>query len=348
MNAPPETAIRLLQYRAAGGERRVGVAVDRARVEELAGVGSTLELARDADAAGRALIDVVAGCRRAGLVDYQALVDERRLLPPIDHPDPAHLVVSGTGLNHTGSALARDAMHGGPGAGGDAGDDAGDEAGVTDSIRMFRLGVRGGKPPAGRIGAAPEWFYKGDGSCVVAPERELPLPGFAGDGGEEAEAAAIYLIGRSGRPRRVGFALGNEFADHVIERRNYLYLAHSKLRACSIGPELLLGPLPESVAGEVRVRRGETVLWQAAFQTGQANMTHSLANLEHHLFKYDLFRRRGDVHCHFLGAPVLSCAHGIEPRPGDRFEIESPLFGRPLRNPLAARGEDRLITVEPL
>lgn len=335
--------MRLLQYRAACGERRVGVAVDSDRVEELAGVGSTLELARDADAAGRPLIDVVADCRRAGLVDYQALVDERRLLPPIDHPDPAHLVVSGTGLNHTGSALARDAMHGGPGAG----DDAGDE-GATDSIRMFRLGVRGGKPPAGRIGAAPEWFYKGDGSCVVAPERELPLPGFAGDGGEEAEAAAIYLIGRGGRPRRVGFALGNEFADHVIERRNYLYLAHSKLRACSIGPELLIGPLPKSVAGKVRVRRGETVLWQAAFLTGEANMTHSLANLEHHLFKYDLFRRRGDVHCHFLGAPVLSCASGIEPRPGDRFEIESPLFGRPLRNPLAARGEDRLIAVEPL
>ncbi len=351
MNAPPRidpSAIRLLQYRAACGERRVGVAVDRDRVEEIAGVASTLELARDADAAGLALIDVVAGCRRAGLVDYQALVDERRLLPPIDHPDPAHLVVSGTGLNHTGSALARDAMHGGPGAGDDAeDDDAGDE-GATDSIRMFRLGVRGGKPPAGRIGAAPEWFYKGDGGCIVAPERELPLPGFAGDGGEEAEAAAIYLIGRNGRPRRVGFALGNEFADHVIERQNYLYLAHSKLRACSIGPELLLGPLPESVAGEVRVRRGETVLWQAAFLTGEANMTHSLANLEHHLFKYDLFRRRGDVHCHFLGAPVLSCAHGIEPRPGDRFEIESPLFGRPLRNPLAARGEDRPITVEPL
>ena len=335
--------MRLIQYRSASGTRRVGIVRDRDRVDELAGVTSILALARKADAAGRALLDVVAGCDRAAPVDYQELVDERRLLPPIDHPDPAHLVVSGTGLNHTGSAMARDAMHGGSGSGDDADDD-----GATDSIRMFRLGLRGGKPPAGAIGVAPEWFYKGDGSILIPPEHELPLPGFAGDGGEEAEAVAIYLIGRDGRPRRVGFALGNEFADHVIERWNYLYLAHSKLRACSIGPELLLGPLPESVEGEVRVRRGGAVLWQAAFLTGEANMTHALANMEHHLFKYDLFRHPGDVHCHFLGAPVLSCAHGIGPQAGDRFEIESPHFGRPLRNPLASRTEDRLITVAPL
>ena len=96
------------------------------------------------------------------------------------------------------------------------------------------------------------------------------------------------------------------------------------------------------------MRREGAVLWQAAFLTGEANMTHSLANMEHHLFKYDLFRRPGDVHCHFLGAPILSCAHGIEPQPGDRFEIQSPLFARPLRNRLAERGQDPLISVAPL
>jgi hypothetical protein len=31
-------------------------------------------------------------------------------------------------------------------------------------------------------------------------------------------------------PRRVGFALGNEFSDHTLEKKNYLYLAHSKGR----------------------------------------------------------------------------------------------------------------------
>ena len=109
------SAPRLIQYRDTSGERRVGVVADRDRIDELAGVASILELAREADATGRALLDLVAGRDRAAPVDYQALVDERRLLPPIDHPDPAHLVISGTGLNHTGSAMARDAMHGGSG-----------------------------------------------------------------------------------------------------------------------------------------------------------------------------------------------------------------------------------------
>ena len=42
--------------------------------------------------------------------------------------------------------------------------------------------------------------------------------------------AGIYVIGDDGTPFRVGFALANEFSDHVTERINYLYLAHSKLR----------------------------------------------------------------------------------------------------------------------
>ena len=74
------------------------------------------------------------------------------------------------------------------------------------------------------------------------------MPGFALDGGEEAEIAVLYLIDDGGRPRRVGYALGNEFADHVLERQNYLYLAHSKLRPCAFGPELLLGELPDGRA----------------------------------------------------------------------------------------------------
>ena len=91
---------------------------------------------------------------------------------------------------------------------------------------------------------APEWFYKGDGSIVAAPGQPLAMPAFALDGGEEAEIAVLYLIDDAGRPRRIGYALGNEFADHVLERQNYLYLAHSKLRPCAFGPELLLGDLP--------------------------------------------------------------------------------------------------------
>ncbi len=33
------------------------------------------------------------------------------MLAPIDHRDPAHLLVTGTGLSHLGSAEGRDKMH---------------------------------------------------------------------------------------------------------------------------------------------------------------------------------------------------------------------------------------------
>ena len=332
--------MRVLQYRSSDADVCVGVVRDLERIEVLTEPTSVRELASIADTSGEPLENVVRARLAGRYADYAELVAERRLLAPVHHPDPAHLILSGTGLNHTGSAMARDAMHGGGGAG------AAEE--VTDSIRMFRSGVAGGKPAPGRAGVAPEWFYKGDGTALVAPEQPLPLPGFAGDGGEEAELVALYLIGRDGRPRRIGYALGNEFSDHVVERENYLYLAASKMRACSIGPELLVGELPGTVEIEVRVVRDGDAIWSQRFKTGEANMTHSLANLEHHHFKYPAFRRPGDLHCHFLGTAALSFAAGVAAQTGDRFEIESVTFGRPLRNELGPREEDRLISVAPL
>jgi hypothetical protein len=61
-------------------------------------------------------------------------------------------------------------------------------------------------------------------------------------------------------------------------------------------------------------------------------MSHAIANLEYHHFKYDLFRRPGGVHIHFLGTATLSVADGIRTAPDDVFEIEMAEFGKPLRN----------------
>jgi hypothetical protein len=44
----------------------------------------------------------------------------------------------------------------------------GDVESLSDSMKMFRMGVEGGKPPPARRGVQPEWFYKGDGSIVRA------------------------------------------------------------------------------------------------------------------------------------------------------------------------------------
>ncbi len=329
--------MRLVQLTTQAGERAVAVTEDRG-LWLIDGCDRVYDLALEAAETGASLAALAAARRGRAVESWDRALDEGRILPPIDHPDPAHCLVTGTGLSHLGSAQARDEMHAKLESG---------EA-LTDSMRIFRAGLEGGKPPAGAIGAVPEWFWKGDGDSVVGCGAPLDRPGHALDGGEEAEIAGIYVIDRRGRPRRVGFALANEFSDHVLERRNYLLLAHSKLRPCALGPELRLGPLPASVVGAVRVLRGDRTLWSGEFLSGEDNMSHAVANLEHHHFKYDRFRRPGDVHIHFLGAGVLSHGAGIAAEDGDVFEIDVPAFGRPLRNLLRVHAADPLVTVTPL
>jgi hypothetical protein len=332
--------MRLVQFVTVDGARRVGRVVEGGGiVEALSDTLSVYQLTLRAARGSRSLTEVATAAASDARVPLARLIAERRLLVPLDHPDQAHCLVTGTGLTHLGSAQARDSMHQAIQK---------DEAELSDSMKMFKLGLEGGKPDGGGPGVAPEWFYKGDGGSVAAPEAPLTMPGFALDGGEEAEIALLYVIDDHGRPRRVGYALGNEFSDHVLERQNYLYLAHSKLRPCSFGPELLLGDLPADVRGTIRVRRDGEPIWQAEFISGEANMSHTLANLEHHHFKYAPFCRAGDVHVHFIGAATLSFTAGVRAEPGDLFEIDVPTFGAPLRNPLAIARDEGMVRVEPL
>lgn len=316
--------MRLIQY-LEQHHVRVALVENAQTVRPITIEGGTYALAKAAIAAGESLEQAIKSRVGDTQVDYQALIDEQRLLPPLTHSDPAHCLVTGTGLTHLGSADTRSAMH--------AKTQVAEEE-LTDSMRMFKLGVEGGKPTGNAEGAQPEWFYKGDGDCIVAPEADMPSPAFAQDAGEEPELAGLYIVADDGSPWRVGYAIGNEFSDHVTERFNYLWLAHSKLRACSIGPELLIGELPAYLEGTSRIVRDGQTLWEKPFLTGEANMAHSIANLEHHHFKYTGFRRPGDVHVHFFGTATLSFADGIQTRDGDRFEITLDDFGRPLRNTL--------------
>ena len=332
--------MRLVQFVSATGRRRVGrVSEDDRVVEALSGFASAYELARSAARRGARLEALLGDAAVDERVELAELLADGRLLAPVDHPDSAHCLITGTGLTHLGSAQVRDAMHEVTKQ---------DESKLSDSMRMFRLGLEGGRTSGTAPGVAPEWFYKGDGSIVVPPGQPLSSPSFALDGGEEAEIAAIYLIDEAGRPCRLGYALGNEFSDHVLERQNYLYLAHSKLRPCSFGPELLIGDLPDHVQGKVSVMRGQERIWQAEWLSGEANMSHALANLEHHHFKYLLFRRPGDIHVHFLGAAVLSHSAGVKTAANDVFEIRSAPFGVPLRNPLAIADDEGMVRVRAL
>lgn len=317
-------SLRLLQHRADDGERAV-IAATAEGAAFIRDVRTVRELATGAIEDGMDLAGAVAAYGTYGSVQIAAELAAGRIVAPIDHADPAHLIMSGTGLTHLGSAETRDTMH-----------RAAATAAMTDSMRMFLDGLVGGKPAAGETGQQPEWFYKGDGSSLVGPEQALIWPGFAQDGGEEPELAGIYLIGPDGTPFRLGLCLANEFSDHVTERHNYLWLAHSKLRQAALGPELLVGPPPDHVEGVSRIRRGNAVLWEKPFLSGELNMSHSLANLEAHHFKYSQFRRPGDIHVHFFGTATLSFSDGIRTQPGDLFEIEAPPFTLPLCNPLRA------------
>jgi hypothetical protein len=317
--------MRLIQFED-GAQRRIAAA-DAGGARVVNDAGSVYALAREAADNGRKLADVIAAHGLGESVDPAAILADGRMLPPVDHPDPAHLHVTGTGLTHLGSAATRDAMH-------KSTIEAEAET-LTDSMKMFRMGLEGGKPKPGEVGVQPEWFYKGNGYAVAAPGAPIRSPAFARDAGEEPEIAGIYIIGKDGRPYRLGFALGNEFSDHVTERVNYLFLAHSKLRICSFGPELLLGELPRNVSGMSRILRGGKVLWEKPFLSGEDNMSHTIANLEYHHFKYELFRQPGDIHVHMFGTATLSFADGIRTEPGDVFEIEEQQFGLPLRNAVA-------------
>lgn len=322
--------MHLIQYFDDNGTRAVGVTRDGA-TRKVEGVSSVYELAQAALTGLGGLAAAIEARGLGGPVDKAALLAEGRLLAPIDHPDATHLHVTGTGLTHLGSAATRDAMHKANG------EKPADE--LTDSMKMFRMGLENGKPAGGEKGVQPEWFYKGNGHIVSNPGHPIPSPSFALDAGEEPEIAGIYLIDANGQPRRLGFALANEFSDHVTERINYLYLAHSKLRACSFGPELRVGDLPNHIEGMSRIRRDGEVVWEKPFLSGEDNMSHTIANLEYHHFKYGLFRQPGDVHVHMFGTATLSFADGISTRENDIFEIEESQFGLPLRNPVRVEQE---------
>jgi len=315
--------MRLIQFETPEGKRHVGV-IEGDHIQVVRDARNTRELALSAIRHGRSLAaEVLAHGTDDSGQSYLAALGEGRVLPPLDHEDPAHCLLSGTGLTHLGSASTRDKMHQ---------KNTADQAALTDTARIFQWGIEGGRPAAGTVGVQPEWFYKGDGSIVVRPGHAFQSPTFAEDAGEEPELTGLYVVGDDGQPYRIGFALGNEFSDHVMERRNYLYLAHSKLRNCSFGPELRVGELPRHLAGTSRIRRDGKVIWEKEFLSGEDNMCHSLENLEYHHFKYTQFLRPGDVHVHFFGTATLSFADNIRTRPGDHFEISIPEFGAPLIN----------------
>ncbi|WPR77247.1 AraD1 family protein [Algoriphagus sp. NG3] len=327
-----ENQTRLVQVIHPSNGRRITL-VQEPELVFLTGYNSVYELALSALDNGQNLKGLISESLSNESIDYSSVYhgeSDWKLLPSFDHPDsPFNCMVSGTGLTHHNSALNRQMMHG----------DLQEKP--TDSLLMYEMGVKGGSPAPGDTGVQPEWFYKGNGSVLRAHGQTLSVPYYANDGGEEPEIAGLYIIDRAGKPWRIGFSTGNEFSDHVMEKTNYLYLAPSKIRECSIGPEAVIDADFESYSGEVSISRNGQSIWNSAINSGQKNMCHNLANLEFHHFKYDSHRIPLQAHVHFFGADAFSFGDKIKLENGDRMSINWNGLGRALQNSVEIINADK-------
>ena len=343
--------LRIVQLSHSVHGRRVAL-VSEPQLQLLQGCTTVYELARLAIESNRPLHNHIEQRVSDNALEYDNVYRGRsdwQLLSPIDHPEPRRCFVTGTGLTHKGSAENRQSMHVAAGVQQQSAictqPQVPGSQPPTDSMKMFQIGLEGGRPAAGVIGAAPEWFYKGIGTIVRAHNEPLSVPPHGLDGGEEAEIAGVYIMGADGMPHRIGLVQGNEFSDHVMESKNYLYLAPSKLRDCSLGPELVLGATFDDVPGQSTIERDGKIIWQAAQATGEQRMCHSVANIEHHHFKHAEHRRPGDVHIHFFGADMFSFKDRLRLEDGDVMSIAFEGFGRPLRNPIRVDSSDEKLVV---
>src|SRR5687767_11890721 len=108
MDQVPEAGMRLAQYLDDRGVRAVA-AWDGGSHRRVAGADSVHALALEAIAAGGTLGELVRARLGGETVDLARLEAEGRLLVPLDHPgDPAHMLMTGIGLSHLGSAEGRD------------------------------------------------------------------------------------------------------------------------------------------------------------------------------------------------------------------------------------------------
>jgi len=332
--------IRLVQLIQGSGNRKLAV-VKEPFLVFLNNIASVYHLSLKAIESGENLHSIIESNLSGEKIEYDAVYNGRsewKLLPSFDNPDtPSNCIVSGTGLTHHSSALNRNVMH------------QTQTGTLTDSMKVYQWGVEGGKPGKGKIGIQPEWFYKGTGSILRAHGDILRVPSYGNDGGEEPEIAAVYIIDRQGHPVRIGFTTGNEFSDHVMEKKNYLYLAPSKLRNCSIGPELVITQEFTDLKGNVHVYRNGTELWSSAVKTGETNMAHSLENLEYHHFKYADHRQPLQAHVHFFGTGAFSFGAGIQLQTGDKMEVRWNGMGRALINPIEIENtKEEMIQVKTL
>ena len=124
-------------------ERYLGLVRDNNCIEQVGAAGETVyQLFQKSESSGHSFSQEIEDSLTNIKYDYNDVYEGQgyEILPSMDHPDPHHLYVAGTGLTHLGSASGRNSMH----------ETKPDD--MTDSMKMFQMGIEGGKPEAGGIG----------------------------------------------------------------------------------------------------------------------------------------------------------------------------------------------------
>src|SRR5262249_40035460 len=155
-----ETVTRLIQIQK--GDERRGALGEEPRPRLLESARSIYSLSHPGNGSGKKISEAAQDQMSDGSLDYDSAYESPSgwgILRAIDHPEPARCLVSGTGLTHLGSARDRQAMHA-------KADSPAQFENLTDSMKMFRWGLDGGRPASGSIGTPPEWFYKGTGGVL--------------------------------------------------------------------------------------------------------------------------------------------------------------------------------------
>src|SRR3546814_15660629 len=103
--------MRLIQFIASDGTRQGGAILEE-KTEPLVVRNATTvrDLALDAFRRETSLQDAVESYGFGEAVDYDAIVGERRLLVPLDHPEPSRTVIAPNGPTPPGSAQSREPM----------------------------------------------------------------------------------------------------------------------------------------------------------------------------------------------------------------------------------------------
>ncbi|GIS58886.1 MAG: hypothetical protein CM1200mP2_11110 [Planctomycetaceae bacterium] len=284
--------MRVVQWEMPGEGRRVGVVDGDALLDVTAGDASLDRVSAVFDSACRdgvsfeeRLSRVVAN-EDLPRVNYSELLaaspggESPFLHPPLDHPDPHYLLVSGTGLTHTGGMESRDKMHSGDSGGPGRTDDR-FRADVRDGVGRRKTWT-GGAWRHARVVLQREWIHVARAGRTPRPPRLW----FGWWRGNPGKLVGCYIVDSAGVPRRLGFRWGLNGLITRQRRSTTCPLAPSKLRTCPGGTGKLVTDweFPD-IDLQCTVRReGEMIYESGPLKSGEKFMCHSLANCEDHHF----------------------------------------------------------------